>query len=97
MKIMMLRPATATTVVAYALDYAIENRYSVVMNGIECVVTVPEWECWLKLMWRGFAKASALSNPAAMRQRYLFRVLDYNVPFFVMYDEEMNGLRYGRV
>lgn len=83
-----------------ALAFALEQRYSVKRHYGVWSVDVPDWPCWLRCLWHGYADMSRYSFGEAIRRPYFFDVItsdgvEYKVR--VVFDEVDGGIRYGSV
>lgn len=56
---------------------------------------VEDWLDWLRVINSAFAALSRHSFPDVMRMRHPVHVVGYNEVFFVAFDKETKGVRYG--
>ena len=56
---------------------------------------VEDWLGWLRVVNSAFAALSRHSYPGVMRLRHPVHVVGFDEVFFVAFDEETKGVRYG--
>lgn len=81
---------------AFAIGYGLTVTRYYGMWSVE----VPDWPCWLRCLWHGFADMSRFSFGEEIRRPYFFTVItsdgkEFNVR--VVFDEVDGGIRYGSV
>lgn len=58
---------------------------------------VEDWLDWLRVVNSAFAALSRHSFPDVMRMRHPVHVVGYDEVFFVAFDKETKGVRYGSI
>lgn len=61
------------------------------------LLEVEDWIDWLRVVNSAFAALSRHSFPDVMRMRHPVHVVGYNEVFFVAFDKETKGVRYGSI
>lgn len=59
------------------------------------LLEVEDWVDWLRVVNSAFAALSRHSYPSVMRMKHPVHVVGINEMFFVAFDEEWKGVRYG--
>lgn len=65
------------------------------VDGPYILFEVGDWVDWLCVVNSAFAALSRHSFPDVMRMKHPVHIVGFNGVFFVMFDEETKGVRYG--